>query len=201
MEAEAGKSTQAQDALLAFIGAYVTLTPEEADELLSLDLIRSYKKKTMLLREGESSQLSYFVLQGCVVKYYVLDGERKVTAIYTENEAIIPPSGPSDYYLCVVEDAIVSVTDDAVAEAYMAKMPKLETMCRVMAEQMLSRYQFSFDQYRTATPEQRYLHLAEKRPDLLQRVPQYYLASYLGIQPESLSRIRRRLAEQAQQSA
>lgn len=48
--------------------------------------------------------------------------------------------------------------------------------------------------YITMTPEERYLHLQQTRPELVQRVPQYQLASYLGIQPESLSRIRKRLA-------
>ena len=140
----------------------------------------------------------YFVLEGCVVRYYHVDGELKVTAIYTENENIVPATNPSEYYLYVLEDSVLSVADEETADLYIKKFPKLATMCRVMAERMLSQYQFSFDQYRTATPEQRYRHLAEKRPDLLQRVPQYYLASYLGIKPESLSRIRKRLASQAE---
>lgn len=200
MQTGEGKYGDAQEALLAFIAEHVTLTPDEVEEMVSLDLIRSYPKKTMLMREGECSQLSYFVLQGCVVKYYLMDGERKVTAIYTENEAIVPPAGPSDHYLYVVEDTVFSVATNETVEQYLTKFPKLEMMCRMMAERMLERYQFSFDRYRTATPEQRYRHLAEKRPDLLQRVPHYYLASYLGIQPESLSRIRRRLADRARQS-
>jgi CRP-like cAMP-binding protein len=183
-----------EKSLIDFISQYVTLTDEEAGELLSLGVIRSYRKGTMLLEEGESTRLSYFVLKGCVVRYYLVDGEIKVAAIYTENEAVLPAENPSKFFLYVVEDSILSAGDAETADLYMKKFPKLETMCRMMAEKTLSKYQFSFDQYRTSTPEQRYRHLAENRPDLLQRVPQYYLASYLGIRPESLSRIRRRLA-------
>lgn len=109
-----------------------------------------------------------------------------------------PAANPSEFFLYVLEDSVLSVADEETADRYIKRFPKLETMCRVMAERMLSQYQFSFDQYRTSTPEQRYRHLAEKRPDLLQRIPQYYLASYLGMRPESLSRIRKRLASQAE---
>lgn len=65
-----------------------------------------------------------------------------------------------------------------------------------MAEQQLSEQQTSFDKYMHSSPEQRYVHLMETRADLIQRVPQYQLASYLGIKPESLSRIRKRLFNQ-----
>ncbi len=187
-----------EESLLNFISQYVTLTDEEADELLSLDIIKRYKKRTMLLRDGEYTRLSYFVLKGCIVRYYLVNGELKVTSIYTENESIVQTTNPSEYYLYALEDSVLSVADEETADLYIKKFPKLETMCRIMAERMLSQHQFSFDQYRTATAEQRYRHLAQKRPDLLQRVPQYYLASYLGIKPESLSRIRKRLASQAE---
>lgn len=76
------------------------------------------------------------------------------------------------------------------------KFPRFETLCRLLSEQLLAGNQAQFDAFRTSTPEQRYLHLMRTRPDLLQRVPQYQLASYLGIQPQSLSRIRKRLAGQ-----
>ncbi|GAB5522104.1 MAG: Crp/Fnr family transcriptional regulator [Rhodothermales bacterium] len=183
--------------LLQFISQYVTLTDDEADALMRLDLIRRYPKQTTLLRTGETTRNSFFVLQGCVVRYYLVDGERKVTAIYTEHESIGPPVGPSPYELYVIEDSVLSVADDETTARYLQQFPKLETMCRMMAEQMLLKSQVSFDQYRTTTPEQRYQRLEAERPDLLQRVPQYYLASYLGIRPESLSRIRKRLATQA----
>ncbi|CAM4517670.1 cyclic nucleotide-binding domain-containing protein [Corallococcus exiguus] len=62
-------------------------------------------------------------------------------------------------------------------------------MQKVLAEQ-----QERFASYLTDTPEQRYLKLTRTRPDLLQRIPQYQLASYIGVKPESLSRIRKRIA-------
>jgi len=59
----------------------------------------------------------------------------------------------------------------------------------------MSKYQESLMTYKLTTPEDRYLNLLKSRPDLIQRVPQYQLASYLGVKPESLSRIRKRLSK------
>ena len=67
-------------------------------------------------------------------------------------------------------------------------------MCRILSEELLVKVQFNLDSFKTHTPEQRYLHMLEQRPDLIQRVPQHQIASFLGITPQSLSRIRKRLA-------
>ncbi len=75
------------------------------------------------------------------------------------------------------------------------KFPKFETLCRVLSEQLLAKKQSSFEEFKTTSPEQRYLNLLQRRPDLLQRVPQHQLASFLGITPQSLSRLRGRINE------
>jgi DNA-binding MarR family transcriptional regulator len=74
------------------------------------------------------------------------------------------------------------------------KFPKFESLCRIVSEQLLAKNQQNFDEYKTSSPEQRYLHLLKNRPDLLQRVPQHQIASYLGIKPQSLSRLRARIS-------
>ena len=73
------------------------------------------------------------------------------------------------------------------------KFPKFETMCRILSEELLTKQQITFDEFKTSSPEQRYLNLLQNRPDLVQRVPQHQLASFLGITPQSLSRVRARL--------
>jgi hypothetical protein len=76
-----------------------------------------------------------------------------------------------------------------------SKFPKFEIMCRIMAEELLAKQRIDFDEFMTSSPEQRYLNLLQKRPDLIQRVPQHQLASYLGITPQSLSRLRARITD------
>jgi CRP-like cAMP-binding protein len=188
-----------QDILLDFISKYVSLTKEEQNAIVSLDIFRSFKKGTTLLKEGQKSKESYFVLKGCIRTYYVLEGEEKTTAFYTEMEGLTPPcvisNTPSDYYVSCVEDVILIVSNTDMGVEINSKFPKFETMCRMLSEELLAQQRIDFDEFKTSSPEQRYLNLLQKRPDLIQRVPQHQLASYLGIKPQSLSRLRARIFE------
>jgi len=74
-----------------------------------------------------------------------------------------------------------------------SKFPKFETLCRIFSEELLAKQQIDFDEFKISSPEQRYLNLLQSRPDLIQRVPQHQLASFLGIKPQSLSRLRARI--------
>jgi DNA-binding MarR family transcriptional regulator len=76
-----------------------------------------------------------------------------------------------------------------------SKFPKFEIMCRKLSEELLAQHKIDFDSYKISSPEQRYLNLLQNRPDLVQRVPQHQLASFLGIKPQSLSRLRARILE------
>ena len=70
--------------LFEFISKYVSLTEDEKNAILSLDIFRSVKKGTILLKEGQKSKDDYFVLKGCIRKYYIINGEEKTTAFFTE---------------------------------------------------------------------------------------------------------------------
>jgi len=188
-----------QDLLFDFISKYVSLTDDEKNALLSLDLFHSVKKGTILLKEGQKSQENYFVLKGCIRVYYVIEGEEKTTAFYTELDALTPhrvvDKAPSDYFISCVEDSIVLISSADMEVEINSKFPKFEIMCRMLSEELLTKQQIDFDAFKTSSPEQRYLNLLQKRPDLIQRVPQHQLASYLGIKPQSLSRLRARIIE------
>ena len=188
-----------EDILFDFIAKYISLNEDEKNALLSLDIFRSVKKGTILLNEGQKSKDSYFVLKGCLRKYYIIDGEEKTTAFYTEMDAITPhcviSNTPSEYYISCTEDTILTVSDADIGAEMNSKFPKFDLMCRMLSEELLVKQQINFDEFKTSSPEQRYLNLLEKRPDLIQRVPQHQLASYLGIKPQSLSRLRARILE------
>lgn len=188
-----------QTLLFNFLTKYVTLTEEEKNAIVSLDIFHSVKKGTILLKEGQKSKESYFVLKGCIRTYYEIDAEEKTTAFYTEMEALTPPcvisKMPSDYYVSCIEDCILLISNSDMEAEVNAKFPKFESLCKKLSEELLAKERMDFDEFKTSSPEQRYLNLLEKRPDLIQRVPQHQLASYLGIQPQSLSRLRARIAE------
>jgi len=186
-----------QGTLFDFISKYVSLTEEEKGAILSLDLFRSLKKGTTLLKEGQHSEESYFILQGCIRTYYIINGEEKTTAFYTEMEALTPPcvtnKALSEYYIICMEDTMLLVSNSGMEAEVNSKFPKFEIMCRMLSEELLAKQRIDFDEFKTSSPEQRYLNLLQKRPDLIQRVPQHQLASYLGIKPQSLSRLRARI--------
>ena len=190
-----------QDILFNFISKYITITEEEKNVLISLDLFHSVKKGTILLKEGQHSKESYFVLNGCIRTYYVLNGEEK-TAFYTEMDALTPPcvisQTPSECYISCSENSILLISNDEMSLEVNSKFPKFDLMCRKFSEELLAKQQINFDEFKTSSPEQRYQNLLQKRPDLIQRVPQHQLASYLGIKPQSLSRLRARIHEKKQ---
>lgn len=190
-----------QNLLFDFISKYVSLTEEEKNAIISLDIFHSVKKGTILLKEGQKTKESYFVLKGCIRTYYIMDGEEKTTAFYTEMEALTPPcvvsKTPSEYYISCTEDTILSVSNVDMEEEVNRKFPKFDIMCRVLSEELLAKQRIDFDEFKTSSPEQRYLNLLQNRPDLIQRVPQHQLASFLGMKPQSLSRLRARVLEKS----
>ena len=169
--------------LFDYLSQYITLSDEEKTALLDLDIFKQYKKGTILLKEGAISTNIYFVLKGCIRSYYVVDGDEKTTAFYTEAETLNPPcvitGKPSEFYVSCVENSILIV----------------ESLCRILSEKLLAKNKTEFDDFKISSPEQRYLNLLRTRPDLLQRVPQYQLASFLGITAQSLSRMRNRIVK------
>jgi len=188
-----------ENILFDFISRYVTLSDEEKKAILDLDIFNSVKKGAILLKEGEISNKSFFVLKGCLRVFYIIDGEEKTTAFYTEMEGVTPncviDKKPSEYYISCVEKSIIMVSDTDMETIIFEKFPKFETLCRILSEHLLAKNQTQFDDFKTSSPEQRYQNLLKSRPDLLQRVPQHQLASYLGITPQSLSRLRARIVQ------
>jgi CRP-like cAMP-binding protein len=188
-----------QDLLFDFISKYISLTEDEKNTIISLDMFRSVKKGTVLLKQGQKSKDGYFVLKGCIRTYYVIDSEEKTTAFYTEMEGLTPhcvmKKTPSEFFISCVEDSILTVCNPDAEMEIFSKFPRFETLCRVLSEELLAKQRIDFDEFKTSSPEQRYLNLLQIRPDLIQRVPQSQLASYLGIKPQSLSRLRARVLE------
>ena len=177
------------------------LTEPEKQVIVDLALFKRFDKGTVLVRAGELSNAYYFVVKGCLRAYYLIDGEEKTTAFYTELQNLAPLSTvnkkPSDQCIVCLEDSLLLVSTPDTEQLVFERFPRFETLCRLLSENLLVQSQASFDQFKNSSPEQRYLHLLDTRPDLLQRVPLHQLASFLGIKAESLSRIRRRVQQKA----
>jgi CRP-like cAMP-binding protein len=184
--------------LLDFLSGFAELDEEERVAIGKNIPVKQYKKGTTLVSEGEIPAECYFVLQGCVRQYYLVDGDEKTTAFFTERQAVAATNfidqTPSKYYLACVEDAKLIVGSIHQDKEMYNRFPKLANITRVMIEQDFNNTRENFAAFVTSSPEKRYVDLLTTRPNLLNRVPQHQIASYLGITPESLSRIRKRIS-------
>ncbi len=189
-----------RDELVEYFSKHSLLSREEAEEIVESLNIKSYKEGTTLLREGEISMECYYILKGCIRQYVLEDGKEKTTAFFTENQAVVafqsyPQQKPSAHYWVCNEDVTAIVGNPQNEQEMYKQFPKLESVTRLFIEQDFGKTQEDFTNFVISSPEKRYLDLLKNRPDLLQRVPQHQIASYLGVTPESLSRIRKRISK------
>ena len=179
----------------------MALTEEESQAIIEDICIQEFKKGTILLKEGEISKEGYFILKGCIRQYDIKDGEELTTNFFTEKQWVSSTTSylhkkPAEHYFSCVEDSILVVGNSDTEDEFhkkSKKFPKFELLTRAVMEDEISKYKEMLTTYITDTPEQRYIKILENRPELIQRVPQHQLASYIGVKPESLSRIRKRI--------
>jgi CRP-like cAMP-binding protein len=188
--------------LIDFLLKFKELSVDEAMELGNLLSTKTVAKGSIVVHQEEFCNLCFFVLKGCMRQYVIEDGVDKTIGIYTEEQAINyfnqeETNAVSASYLSAIEDSILLVGNPEKDEVLYKKFPALVTITRKMIEGDLAKSRQNLASFITSSPEQRYLQLIENRPDIVLRVPQVIIASFLGITPESLSRIRRRIQKTA----
>lgn len=188
-----------KDLLTKFIAAFKKFDENEIAAIVENTQVESFKKGTIILKEGKICHKCFFVLQGCLRQYQLVNGEEKTTGFFVEGQAAVLYSSylerkPSEYYLSCVEDCVLITGSREQEQKLHAKYPKLEYLTHTLMPQDHARAEERIAMLSHCNPEERYLRLSETQPGLLNRVPLYYIASYLGVTPESFSRIRKRIA-------
>ncbi|UII80073.1 Crp/Fnr family transcriptional regulator [Flagellimonas sp. CMM7] len=186
-----------KEKIRALISKFQILNKEEVEILVEKTVVDSFKKDTLLLKEGQIPTKCYMVVEGCVREYLIKDGEEKSTAFFMEGDTFTPhshDSKPSKHYWECVEDCILTISNKSFEEEIRAALPRLEAVFQEIAIQKINKAKEEWSEFITSSPEERYLNLLETKPLLLNRIPQHQIASYLGMKPQSLSRIRKRLA-------
>jgi hypothetical protein len=145
------------------------------------------------------------VLSGCVREFVIIDGEEKSTAFYTEGDKITSYTDQgkgfaSKHYLECIENCILTISTENFEEELRKLVPRLDAIIIEVAKEKSGKEKQEWTKFISSSPEECYQNLMETRPTLLNRVPQVQLASFLGIKPESLSRLRKRIHEKNKQA-
>ncbi len=185
--------------LRTHIQKFVPLTDAEWYLLQSQLVEKKLKKNHFFIQEGKREKNIAFVLEGNLRQYYTTDGEEKTTYFYFENHLM------SSYMSCLTGQpsklSIVALTDCRMLVFSYVTLVELynqsqawERFGRVLAEYIAMGLEERMVGLLTLSPEQRYEELIKSnKQKILERIPQQYIANYLGITPVSLSRIRNRL--------
>ncbi len=190
--------TTIKDKLINYFSKFTTFTPDEINALTDSMVIKHFRKGCFMVKQGQYNTDSFFIVNGLVRQYKLIDGAEISTNFFTEGQWIISLTSFSDNniatdYLICAEDTSVITGNEQKAQELFKKHPRFETISRAVIETAFAEQQKMMSSYLTDTPEQRYLKLLKTNPDIFQQIPQYHIASYIGVKPESLSRIRKRL--------
>ena len=181
---------------------YKTLVPslpdEDWNELEGKFTIQNLKKGEFLTRAGEISRTVSFINKGLMRMFYISDGREICTGFMGENEYISSYASfltgqPSAENIDALEDCqIINLTFNDMQSIYNSN-PVFEIFGRKIAEKLFILVSSQTTRLLTLSPEERYQSILEHEPYIIQRVPQYMIASYIGITPEHLSRIRKKM--------
>lgn len=158
-------------------------------------------KKEFLVRQGETCRHIAFINEGLLRLYYDVEGEEHVRQFHfersfcSEYQSFLTQK-PAQMSLQALEDTSLLLISHHDMYALFAEHKEFERLGRILAEQAFIFVSQRFASMLLEDPEIRYQRLVQERPKVMQRVPQYMIASYLGITPQALSRIRKRLSEE-----
>ncbi len=188
--------------LIENIKHYTPLSTEEMEILQNTVEKRIFDKNDIIFTEGKVSDEIYFVTKGCVRLFYTVDGTDKTAFFYTEGQFICAGESytfniPAIENYQAIEETEIYVFTKSGIEILLEKAPKFEVIARIATENELITCQKVIASFVTKSAEERYIDLLNTQSALFQRVPQQYIASFLGVSPETLSRIKARVIKKS----
>ena len=184
------------DLILKNISRFIELTDEEKNFFTSLLKIKKLRKKQYLLQEGDISRYEYFVNKGCIRAYSIDEkGQEHIVQFAIEDWWIgdmysFLTQTPARLTIDALEDSELFCLDSSSLEILFKQVPKFERFFRMLVQNAFIAGQRRIIETMSLTADDRYCSFIEKYPLMEQRLPLKQIASFLGITPESLSRIR-----------
>jgi CRP-like cAMP-binding protein len=188
--------------LLEYIKQYVDLTPDE-ESTLSLNVkLKKFQKGQFVVQNGEVCKYENFVLSGCLRSFYLdNEGQEHVIMFAVENwwtadlGSFITQKSADLNVQCLEDSELIQIHYNDLQKLYL-EIPKLERFFRIIIQKAFVAAQKRIVNNFSMEATERYIQFREQYPNIEQRVPQYMIASYLGITKEFLSKIRNKLATQ-----
>ncbi len=185
------------DALKIFIDHENLLTESEWNTLKNNFAKKEYHVDEIVTEEGQIEKYLYFILKGCVRKYYLVDGKEHCIDFRFENQFISSYASfltqqPSRQFLQAIEETtLLAISYNSLQELYRISKSG-EKLGRNNAEGLFIEKDLREASLMLDSPDERYINLMKQKPDWIQRLPLHMIASYLNVTPETLSRIRKR---------
>lgn len=180
-----------------FIKSFVDITDKELFNITSCFIPKKIKKGKYLLKAGDICKDFIFVKTGCIRMFY-LSGPVEISAWFSLNNSVAMEvqsfisQTPSICFLQTIEDSEIYTLSKTNLETLYLTQPKTQELMRKIWEATLVLVIPRFSSLQNDTAEKRYLDLM-KNPELMRQIPQKYLASFIGVTPTSLSRIRKKI--------
>lgn len=185
--------------LLNNISRHVELSPEEKSLLLSLVSYRRYLKNQYLVQQGDICKFENFVISGCTKTFYIdPEGQEHIIMFaiedwWTSDLGSFISQSPAEYNVqCLESTEVIQFSFENLEQLYL-KIPKIERFFRLLLQKAYVVASKRITQNFSLPAKERYLNFRKQYPKIEQRVPQYMIASYLGITKEFLSKIRNQL--------
>lgn len=185
--------------LISTIERAIKLSQDEREIIQDLFKLKTYKSGAYFLREGEVCRQVGFITKG-IVRYFINDdGEEKTYGFSKEDEFTcnyesFVPQTPSNQIIQALEDCEIWVISYDDLQRFYSGIKEGERFGRLVIEQVFVQTLKDRNSFYTDSPQVRYEKFIKEHPDLQQRLSQYYIASFVGVKPQSLSRIRKRIA-------
>ena len=182
--------------LIAHIRKFISLSDEDAGLISTKVHTVKLKRRQYVLTAGQRCKANYFVLNGCMRLYFISNKDtEQITHFGLENWWItdydsLEKQQPSHFYIQAVEASELVVLDQHTEQELLAKIPALERYFRLILQRAFTAAQRRMEYIYNMTDEERYRFFVESFPAFNQRVPQYMVASYLGVTPQFISRVR-----------
>ena len=184
-----------------YLTSKIFLTEEELKMIETVSVFKKLRKRQYLLQEGDVWKMNAFVCRGCMRTYRVDDkGAEHILNFAVENwwtgdRESLMTGNPAKSNIDALEDSVILLIEKERLENLSVQIPALNNFLNNILQKSFNVSQNRIIANISYTAEEKYLNFIETRPEIANRVPQHMIASYLGISPETLSRVRNQIAK------